>query len=317
MKRRRVGFTLIELLVVIAIIAVLIGLLLPAVQKVREAAARTRCSNNLKQLALGMANYAGDKGYYPPAIKNDPGWGMIAPGRVPPVGTWNIPPYGVPSQYHPGWGWGSLILPYIEQKNLYEQMNFEALNAWFGGGANPALPTPLQQTPLQLFRCPADPAPDLNAIRANFGMSNYRCVSGWDNFGGFMPAVGTYRDWGGICYYNSRVKHNQVPDGVSFTVVIGECIYDPRPTVDKWAAIWAGHRGLIGNSVYISDNQWRLDEQSANINGPEPQAFSSRHARGAYFAYGDGGVRFWRMGGDGARLKFAAGRDDGRVIPDN
>lgn len=302
MIRRRSAFTLIELLVVIAIIAILIGLLLPAVQKVREAAARSRCQNNQKQLCLACQSYMNDKGYYPPAIKNDPNFDRNPPGFCP-VG------------YPPGWGWGSLILHYIEQGNMYDQLRPEVTN--FGGGANPAQATVLTRTPLPIFRCPADRTPDQNEIRLNHGLSNYRAVQGFEEFGGLMPAGGTFRDWGGIMYYNSKTRINQIDDGTSQTVLIGECIYDPRPTVDKWAAIWPGHTGVYGGGVRISDNMWRLDDISAQINGTAPQAFSSKHPGGAYFGYGDGSVRFFRQGGNPALMKFAAGRNDGRVIPDN
>lgn len=318
MARKRSGFTLIELLVVIAIIAVLIGLLLPAVQKVRGAAARAKCSNNLKQLALGMHAYAGEKGYFPPAIKNDPKFDKGGP------------PGFNPSGYPPGWGWGALILNYIEQKGLYEQLKPEQTPSLpFNGGGNPAYSTTggLTRTKLDLFRCPADMTPDQNWVRLDHGLSNYRCVSGFIDNGGYMPPTNSYFDWGGIVYYNSKVRINNVPDGTSNTIVIGECIFEPRPPTSKWAAIWAGHTGLypggtingisFGAGVRISDNQWRLDDTSANLNGPAPQAFSSRHHGGAYFAFGDGGVRFFREGGNAARLKYLAGRADGQSTPDN
>src|SRR5262249_31272879 len=127
MSRGRQGFTLIELLVVIAIIAILIGLLLPAIQKVREAANRAQCQNNLKQIGEACHNYHRNRKAFPP--------GYYATAAYPDT--------------TPGWGWAAFLLPYVEQGPLAAQIDFN----------QPVEKSAAIQTVLQLYLCPSDPAP--------------------------------------------------------------------------------------------------------------------------------------------------------------
>src|SRR5262245_2499007 len=199
---RRSGFTLIELLVVIAIIVVLIGLLLPAVQKVREAAARIKCANNLKQIGLALHMHHDQNNRFPPA--------------------WSAPGLG------PGWGWSAYILPQLEQDALYQQLQvatttFGPPGATYITAAD--IPSTLPQLKLDVFRCPSDTGPDKNPERGNFGMSNYRGVAGVYD----VPVPNPYtlnQDKGGILFQNSRIRVFDITDGTSNTMVVCEIRYE-------------------------------------------------------------------------------------------
>jgi prepilin-type N-terminal cleavage/methylation domain-containing protein/prepilin-type processing-associated H-X9-DG protein len=281
----RRAFTLIELLVVMAIVALLVGFLLPAVQKVREAASRAKCQNNLKQIGLALHNFAELNGFFPPAYANRP---------------------ARPDDYLPGWGWGAFLLPFVEQAALYGQLN--PTRTLFGDGVNPAQPNALAQTRLPVFRCASDIGPDLNDMRYNFALSNYRAVCGSGNAGGDFE---TNYDHGGVMFQNSSIRVIDVVDGTSSTLAVGECRYDDT----HWAAIWPGMVGIDPKGIYVSCVMWQLDSYQSCINGPAPQAFSSRHPGGASFAFCDGSVQFLAEGGDKVAIQWLAGRNDGQIVP--
>jgi prepilin-type N-terminal cleavage/methylation domain-containing protein/prepilin-type processing-associated H-X9-DG protein len=274
------AFTLIELLVVIGIIAILVALLLSGVQKVRQAAARTQCQNNLHQLSMALQDYVSQRGHFPSAYRAQ--------------------------NLNPGWGWGAELLPFLEQTNLYQDAQIDRLP--FGGGQNPAQPSGWTQTPVAVFRCPSDTGAELNDLRAQFATSNYRAVAGPEPFPYFVPD----QDLGGVMWQNSKIRIGDITDGTSNTVVVGECMLNDA-TGSK-AALWAGMTGLVDNTIIISDVMWWVDNDTAVINGPAPQAFGSWHPGGAFFAFADGSVRFFYEGGDVNNMRWLAGRDDGNLV---
>jgi prepilin-type N-terminal cleavage/methylation domain-containing protein/prepilin-type processing-associated H-X9-DG protein len=298
---RRSAFTLIELLVVIAIIAVLIGLLVPAVQQIRESADRTQCQNNLHQIGVALHTHVSDRKYFPSAYTS-------------PASTAAAP-------VQPGWGWATALLPYVEQKELYDLLNPD--NAPFGNGANPVqaaafAPALATQTALPVYRCPSNAPPEVNAQRFNHGTSNYRAVAGPNAFPNFADP----QDMGGVMFHNSRISVAMIADGTSNTLAVGECVFDMTASPPRWGAIWVGMTGFdrtspqgAGYGARISDVMWWVDQNTAVINGPAPQAFGSRHPGGALFCFCDGSVRFFLEGGDVNTLRYLAGRNDGIVVP--
>jgi prepilin-type N-terminal cleavage/methylation domain-containing protein/prepilin-type processing-associated H-X9-DG protein len=244
---RRKGFTLIELLVVIAIIAILIGLLLPAVQKIREAAARMSCSNNLHQLGLAAQNYHSAYERFPPGVNmpvainlpNAPaGFPKVTPGPVTPGQSYSL---------------FEALLPYIEQDNLYKQLNFVAPpgsttvpasvsasgvavsgnnSQYYNASTDPAR-QPIQPPPgsvvVKTYLCPSDSAPTQTTYTSgscsSTGASTGTCVFGANTYGGSAGIRSFYYDQmtqDGMFYINSSVRMTAVSDGTSNTIAFGE-----------------------------------------------------------------------------------------------
>ncbi len=274
-SRSRCAFTLIELLVVIAIIAILIGLLLPAVQKVREAAARMSCSNNLHQVAVAVHSYHDANGAFP-INGPDPG------------GTYQFNANGQ------AWSWLARILPDVEQGNVYTQMNIP-VNTLGGTGSYLA-------TQVKTFLCPSDNtnqprtnAADLGGIAV--GQTNYKGVCGnnwaWGNYP-YTPPDGNNNglDAGnGVFFrtdYTRRLTMVGIGDGTSNTFLIGEDI----PDRNQWCS-WPYANNAVGTCA-IPLNTWNGNAGD----WPNTYSFRSRHAGGANFALADGSVRFVTEGID-------------------
>jgi prepilin-type N-terminal cleavage/methylation domain-containing protein/prepilin-type processing-associated H-X9-DG protein len=268
------GFTLVELLVVIAIIGVLVALLLPAVQAAREAANRSSCNNNLKQIGIGLHNY------------HD---------------TYKALPAGyiyVSGAGQPEWGWAVAILPFMEEGPLYDQLGAATrrLNTVYKAGA-PAADQALLQTRIDTYRCPSDARKEL-CDNINFGStnhfrvakSNYVACAGWSN----TPNYPTHNyDCGGMFYGNSWLGMADCLDGLSNTLFVGEREYRNR------AATWvgAGHnesyggtgtlRTLFRGTFQINFAYYELTPMDNVSKGQ-----SSEHPGGTNILLGDGSVRF-------------------------
>ena len=290
------GFTLIELLVVIAIIAILIALLLPAVQQAREAARRTQCKNNLKQIGLAVHNY------------HDV-YGMFPTGSVP----WVDPGNANLFRNKASWGWHAFILPQIDQAPLFNtlQVNDRTL---YDITSNRAI-TPDRNSlstmfpALTAFQCPSDTTgPNLKAgmRRQNFNGANQSGINGpvnnWRPPTSNYPGVCGFRDINrpngpgraaqrGTFYNNSRVRFRDFTDGTTNTLIVGE--RDKR----CGAGSWIGNRAPRGGGTHGAD--FTFGKVSKIINDPInaganncTDGFSSKHVGGAQFLLGDGSVRF-------------------------
>jgi prepilin-type processing-associated H-X9-DG protein len=324
---------LIELLVVIAIIGILIGLLLPAVQKVREAAARISCTNNLKQIGLALHSYHDTMNLFPPGYLD----GNNDPNSTP------------DNDVGPGWGWASFLLPYLEQGNVYNQINFKV---GVGVGSN----TAVSGVTLKIFQCPSDGLQQpVSVYDSSFSTpvvtvahGNYVACNGWlecfhGATGNIQPGAGddglpgVYGPAGrGVFWRNSKTRIADVIDGMSNTIFAGERSGNHSPST--WTGAVPGGRcpswmattpprpyapppgpaydnADFGEALVLAHcNATHLPNADFPIY--DPDTFYSYHPGGAMFLLGDGSVRFISRGVNPTTYQALSTMAGGEVLSD-
>jgi prepilin-type N-terminal cleavage/methylation domain-containing protein len=294
-RRRRSAFTLIELLVVIAIIAILIGLLMPAVQKVRAAAVRVQCANNLHQIGVAIHNYAS------------------AHNGLLPYSHRNIHPYS---------GWVTLLLPYLEQDNLYRQYNFNL--DWYDPAQQPVVS---QQ--LKVMVCPATPNPErmisgsINGVSYSVPPADYAAIGGITS--DIVPQVipADYPRLGAMPI-DTNLGFKDITDGTSDTLLVAEGAGRPQ--------VWnAGHNTGALSPTALTKSTWSAwngnfvrgySYDGTIYPGPCPlncsnlDAIYSFHQGGAYGLLGDGSVRFLSQSIDVWVMYSLATSQGGEVVED-
>ncbi len=324
----RSAFTLVELLVVIAIIGVLIGMLLPAVQQVRAAARRISCSNNLRQMALAVMNYQSRFQRFPPG-----------------------------ADLESGAGWQAFILSDIEQNNIHDLVDFSDSAKWTSGNNEIAA-----SSVVSLFKCPEDPAPD-NLTNANIldrAISSYiGCSTGSPDLytaheaTGANPSLSVKRAVtavrNGLLVATQPLDHpthvgiESASDGLSNTIMIGECVFDTDLVVsgtdvdsDHW--VIGSYQNDLGNSTAGGSSGTNAQDESEMIGSTGVEmnlyhsslskpsmttdevrnisfGFASWHAgRGCNFALGDGSVHFLDSNIEAITYSNLGNKSDGQVV---
>ena len=278
---KRNAFTLIELLVVIAIIGVLVGLLLPAVQQAREAARRMACGNNIKQLAMSIANYESAMKRYPAGCQ----------------AFYDVDSSVTQADGEDAWGWAVNVLPFMEQQPLFDTLSPDTPSS-FKTALTDSAKLRAMETELTMMICPSDAPEPLNSMRLMdgkaLGVSNYIGNFGVDTFAG--------PDSFGTLFANSKVRPVMITDGLSNTFLIGERASMLQNVLHR-AGVWSGGLRSLVTSYPINplegvfscfgSSRYKLNTGKELINGTNfvpVQGFSSMHFGISQFAFCDGSV---------------------------
>lgn len=308
---RRSGFTLIELLVVIAIIAILIALLLPAVQQAREAARRTQCKNNLKQVGLAMHNYHDTHNTFPPG---------------------NLP--NSPLNNHGPTAWVH-ILPYVDQAPQYNRINFSLTGTWWHGTAGPPPGGPQGTTfngfKVAGFNCPSSPLTDVRSF-TNGGVTtvwqrgSYTLLEGAVGISEVANNSRGIRSDSGMFTRSRNFNFRDMSDGSSNIILVAEQSNWGRDAAntnnveyrsDGGDSIWMG-TGYDERCFNTTTVRYAINTRSNALSGSGSQScntpIQSAHTGGAHVLIGDGTVKFLSENMNFDTLRFLAARADGNVV---
>ncbi len=315
------GFTLIELLVVVAIIGSLVALLLPAVQSAREAARRTACSSNIRQIGVALQHLHEHLSRFPT------GWDGVAVGHAPPESDDELP----------GWGWAARILPQVEEQPTFDSINFRAP---VYDPANPVVHESVRTKVVPVFMCPSDVRGPAETGAGLFSMGRddgldehdheegedheheehgYHPVDGIElgelcqisksnypgNFGGKKEIDADAAAGDGIFFRNSKVGFRHIADGTSKTILVGE--RSSRLGCTTWVGVIKGAEALRARVVGVADH-------SPNDSSGHFDDFSSGHPGGTHFVFCDSSVKFITDGIDPQVFQSLCSRAGGEVV---